>query len=103
MACFLLKGPRGERWQAAERPYRLYPGEAIVPGRVKYNCGPQDTTYAPEDNFESVWGDEGLLLGNVVKKVTTALHIKQCEPCKGRQHRWNRRGLEWQRKLKELI
>lgn len=40
MACFLLRGPDGERWVEEQSAYRLFPGESIVPGAIKWECGP---------------------------------------------------------------
>jgi hypothetical protein len=40
MACFLLRGPTGERWMPEQEPYRLLPDEAIVPGMIRWDCGP---------------------------------------------------------------
>lgn len=41
MACFLLRGPDGERWMPEQQTYRMLPGEQIVPGQIMWDCGPQ--------------------------------------------------------------
>lgn len=50
MACFLLRGPEGERWIEEQQTYRLLPGEAIVPGAIKWACGPNQ-----EDIIQIDW------------------------------------------------
>jgi len=79
MACFLLKGPLGERWMASGEPYQLLKGEAIVEGGIKWDCG--DTSDELMDKLEA----EGIKWGDVIANVTQRLGIKQCAPCKARQ------------------
>jgi hypothetical protein len=43
MACFLLRGPDGERWIEELEPYRLGAYEHIVPGVIRWDCGPNPT------------------------------------------------------------
>lgn len=40
MACFLLRGPDGERWMEEHARYDRLPGEEIVPGMIRWDCGP---------------------------------------------------------------
>lgn len=51
MACFLLRGPNGERWMAEQEPYRKLPGEEIVPGVIDWRCGPNQLV------GQSSWAD----------------------------------------------
>lgn len=95
MACLVLRSPTTLRLiPSADGGFRyeLRPGEQIV--GISYSCAPQ-----PEDNFESIVTSDGLMLGNLVKKITSTLGIKQCLRCKGRQRRLNEIGLVVQRKL----
>ena len=85
----LLRGPNGERRVMEGVVFRFLPGEVVV-GSVA-------------DNLRDVITPDGIMLGNVVKKVTTALGIKQCLKCKGRQRRLNEKGLKLQNKVKRWI
>lgn len=69
--------------------FRFRPGEYVV-GSVG-------------DDLTSLVTSDGIMLGNIVKKVTSALGIKQCLKCKGRQRQWNDKGLEIQEKLKGMF
>lgn len=55
------------------------------------------------DDLESLVTSDGLMVGNLVKAVTNKLGIKQCLACKGRQRNLNARGLQLQKKLKDLF
>lgn len=104
MACFKITGPNGDRLQPEGTPYRLAPGEKLVEGYVNWACGPRiagDPGYT--DSGELLVADGNLMLGNVVKKVTKALHIPHCFKCSQRQRRWNEAGIKVQQKLKGLL
>lgn len=47
MACFLLRGPAGERWLAENVPYTLLVDEFIVPGEINWACGPNALASRP--------------------------------------------------------
>lgn len=96
MACIILKGPLGERRVQENQPYRLGSDEAIA--GVDWNCAAQSL-----DNLDSIFSKDGVLVGNLVKKVASALGFKQCLACKGRQQRWNATGLELQQKVKDIF
>lgn len=96
MACIILKGPLGERRVQENQPYRLGSDEAIA--GVDWNCAAQSL-----DNLDSVFSEDGVLVGNFVKKVATALGFKQCLACKGRQQSWNQIGLKLQQKIKDIF
>ena len=95
MACLKVMSVRGLR-VIPEAPdgncYGKLLDEVIV--GVDFNCAGN-----PVDDLNSIFTDEGLMIGNLVKKVTTAIGIKQCLSCRGRQQRLNLKGLELQRKL----
>jgi hypothetical protein len=97
MAC--LKVLRGDKYLImAEGPDGLVRGtiKGDIIKEVLWDCGPNPIS-------EKVFAPEGLMVGNLVKKVTKALRIKQCFRCRGRQRRWNKKGLEVQQKIKSLI
>lgn len=96
MACIILKGPLGERRVLEGHPYRLDAGEAIA--GVDWTCAAN-----PADDTERVFTASGFMVGNAIKKVTHALGMTQCMACRGRQQRYNQRGLEIQQKLKGLF
>jgi len=100
MACLKVQGPNYIRIIAESHDKNVrgvLPTEKII-GSIM-DCGPQD----PPEDFDSLVTYEGLMLGNVVKKVTNALGIKQCLACKGRQRALNEKGLALQRKLRDLV
>ena len=104
MACFKINGPRGSRLQPEQENYSLAPGEYIVEGYVDWSCGkqiPGDPAYV--DRGDVMVADGNVMLGNVVKKITTALHIPHCFRCSQRQRRWNEAGIRVQEKLKGLL
>ena|SRR3990167_4433855 len=82
MACFLLKGPLGERWMSEGTPYQRLTGEAIVEGQIKWDCG---GTLSSSDELMDKLESQGILWGDVIASVTHRLGIKQCAPCKARQ------------------
>jgi len=97
MACYIVTYPDGTQIKWGEnQPRRMVPGEQITGIDWKCNADAQD-------DLQSLVSSEGLLVGNVIKKVTNALGIKQCLACKGRQRRYNEIGLNVQRKFKELF
>lgn len=95
MACLFIKGPNSFRIITSDNNggfrYSLNEGEVAVIRPC--NFSPDE----PHD-FDSVWTSEGVMIGNLVKKVTNALGIKQCLACRGRQMALNRKGLELQKK-----
>ena len=82
----LLRGPDGDRRVMDGEVFRFKPGEYVV-GSVAAN-------------LQDAMTSDGIMVGNIIKKVTTALGIKQCLKCKGRQIRYNEKGLEIQQKVK---
>jgi hypothetical protein len=97
MAC--LKVLRGDKYLIlAEGDDKLVRGtkKGDIIKEVLWNCGPNPIS-------DDVFTPQGLMVGNLVKKVTAAVGIKQCFRCRGRQRRWNKRGLEVQQKVKALI
>jgi len=96
MACIILKGPFGERRVLENQPYRLGTDESIA--GVDWTCAAN-----PADNMNDLVTDDGFMVGNAIKKVTTALGMTQCMACRGRQQRYNQRGLELQQKVKEFF
>ena len=100
MPCLKVQGPNYIRL-IAEGPDRnvrgVRPGEVIL-GAVM-NCGPNAISY----DLDSLITTEGLMIGNIIKAVTNKLGIKQCLSCKGRQQRFNQKGIEFQRKIKDLF
>ena len=95
MACLFIKGPRSLRVITQDTNggfrYSLQPGEVAVVRPCKFS---QDEA----QDLESIWTSDGIMIGNIIKKVTTALGIKQCLACKGRQRALNRKGLEIQKR-----
>lgn len=95
MACVIIQYPDGTRRSYQENENRAYvPGEQVVD--VDYFCDPHAI-----DNLQDWIVPEGLLVGNIIKSVTKAIGMKQCMACKGRQHDYNKRGLEIQQRIKE--
>ena len=86
----------GERWIIEGLPFRFLPGERIAEDA---NGNAITTT----NNFKDLVTPEGIMIGNVIKTITSALGIKQCMKCKRRQERFNDRGLEIQAKVKEFF
>lgn len=76
---------------------RTLPGDTIL--GVEMTCGP----VLPSDDLKSLVTEDGLMVGNIIKAVTTKLGIKQCLACKGRQRRYNERGLEIQKKVRNAL
>ena len=95
MACLFIKGPHTFRIITQDTNggfrYSLQPGEVAAVRPCKFS---KDEA----SDLESIFTSDGLMLGNLVKKVTTALHLKHCLRCTGRQIRLNQRGLELQKK-----
>jgi len=103
MACLRVRGPLGERLLAegSDGNVRgMWPGESII--GVVMDCGPYTVNDAALD-LDHVVTQDGFMVGNVIKKVTKALGMKQCMACQGRQIRYNQRGLELQQKIKDLF
>ena len=94
----LLKGPLGERWIKEGENFRFLPGEVVAEDE-KGNSIIRGGSFNLQDSFTG----DGLLIGNVIKKVATSLGIKQCLKCKQRQLRYNQKGLEIQQKIKKVI
>lgn len=98
MACFKTTKGRlieeGVQWAAL-------PGETIIPGLIDWHCG----KVLQGDSLRSgaIFTPEGIMIGNLVKKVATKLGFKHCMSCQGRQRRLNDRGLKLQRKVKRLL
>lgn len=86
----------GERWVAEGLPFRFLPGEVIA----EDDRGNAITT---TNNFKDLITPEGVMIGNVVKRITSALGIKQCMKCRRRQERFNDRGLAIQQKIKDFF
>ena len=94
----LLKGPLGERWIKEGENFRFLPGEMVVEDE-KGNSIIRGGSFNLQDSFTR----DGLLIGNVIKNITSALGIKTCLKCKQRQLRYNQRGLKLQAKIKRLF
>ena len=94
----LLISPSGKRWVEEGEPFRFLPGEVVA-----VNAEGQSIIESPGYNLTNFITKDGILFGNVIKKVTTAFGIKHCLKCKGRQLRYNEKGLELQQKLREMI
>lgn len=100
MACIIVKYPDGTEMRYRENQNRRFvPGEEII--GIDYGCNPE--AYTTQADLTSIFTSDGLMLGNAIKKVASALGFKQCLACAGRQRSYNARGLELQRKLKELF
>jgi len=84
------------RWIVEGQPFRFMEGESVAEDQN----GNSIITTDGSDNFNDIITDQGILVGNVIKKVTSALGIKQCLKCKGRQRRYNEKGLELQQKVR---
>ena len=82
MACFLLKGPLGERWMASGEPYLKLKGESIVEGQIKWDCG---GTSSSSDDLMDKLEAEGIQWGDAIAWASNKLGINQCAPCKARQ------------------
>ena len=93
----LLRSPNGERWVAEGQPFRFLDGEKIVEDQLG------NTILRGGNDLTSISNSDGLLIGNIIKKITNSLGIKQCLKCKQRQLHYNRRGLEIQEKIKRVI
>lgn len=92
----LLISPAGQRWIAEGEPFRFLENEKVAEDEK----GNSIIDFGAADNFKDIIVKEGLLIGNVIKKVTSALGIKQCMKCQKRQLRYNEKGLEIQEKIK---
>lgn len=100
MACLKVQGPNYIRViaEGADGNVRgMLPTERIVGSVMK--CGPQDADY----DLDSWITSEGFMIGNIIKSVTSAVGIKQCLACRGRQINYNRKGLEFQQRIKDLF
>jgi len=102
MACFLLRSSAGDRWMPEGVEYVFLEGEYIVPGQIDWKCGSQEDFDRAMD-LTRLWTEEGFMVGNAIKKVTTFFRIPHCMACRGRQIAYNHKGLELQQKLKDLI
>lgn len=95
MPCLFIKGPQSLRVITQDENggfrYSLQPDEIAVVRPCKFSDG-------EASDLESIWSSDGLMIGNIVKKVTSAIGIKQCLQCKGRQRAWNAKGLELQKR-----
>ena len=100
MACLRVRSERGIRL-IPESPdgnvHGMLPDEVIA--GVVMECGPTLII----DNLDALVTPEGLMVGNIIKRVTSAVGIKQCLACKGRQRDLNQRGLAIQQKIKDLF
>ena len=95
MACLFIKGPHTFRIITSDTNggfrYSLTEGEVAVVRPCKFSRD-------EDSDLDSIWSSDGLMVGNLIKKVTTALHFKHCLKCTGRQIRLNQRGLELQKR-----
>lgn len=95
MPCLFIKGAHSLRVITQDENggfrYSLREGEVAVVRPCKFSDG-------EAADLDSIWSSDGLMIGNLVKKVTTAIGIKQCLQCKGRQQSWNSKGLELQKR-----
>lgn len=98
----LLKGPLGERWIKEGENFRFLPGEVVAEDE-KGNSIIRGGSFNLQDNLQDSFTGDGLLIGNVIKNLTSALGIRQCLKCKQRQLRYNQKGLEIQQKIKKVI
>ena len=99
MACLKVISARGMRIipESVDGNVRgMLPDEKIV--GVDMLCAP-----VAIDNFTDIFTSEGVMVGNLIKRATNALGIKQCLSCKGRQQRYNTRGLAIQKRVKNAI
>ena len=103
MACLKVTGPYGARLlpeSADGNVHGMRKGEVIV--EPVWDCGPQMLGDSTMD-LEHVFTSEGFMLGNAIKKVTHAVGITQCMSCRGRQQRYNEKGIEIQQALKKVF
>ena len=95
MACLFIKGANTFRIITQDNNggfrYSLTEGEVAVVRPCKFS---KDEA----GDLDSIWSSDGLMIGNLIKKVTTVLHIKHCLRCTGRQVQLNKRGLELQKR-----
>ena len=70
MACFLLRGPAGDRWIAEQQSYHKLPGEEIVPGMIDWFCGPNQPGPGASDRL-------GALQVQEVLQLRPARHIRR--------------------------
>lgn len=97
MACIIVKYPNGSFRRFGDGVARKFVvGEEII--GIDNHCDP-----SPSDDLNSLFTEDGFMVGNAIKKVTTALGIKQCLTCKGRQRAYNAKGVEIQNKIKALF
>lgn len=104
MACFLLRGPLGERWMPESQTYQRLKGEAIVEGAIRWDCGPQNSS---SDDLMNKLAAQGIQWGDAIAYVTHKLGIEQCSPCKATQELFNESlilGLkDTARRIKEFV
>ena len=93
----LLIGPDGKRWIREGEPFRFLEGESVAEDKEG------NSIIKNGNDLYSLRSDEGLLIGNIIKRFTSTLGIKQCLKCKKRQLRYNQRGLEVQSRIKKLV
>ena len=104
MACLKVTGANGERLlpeSADGNVHGMQKGEVIV--EAVWDCGPQMIGDSTNTDLEHVITAEGFMVGNAIKKVTRALGINHCMSCRGRQIRYNEKGLEIQQAIKKLV
>jgi hypothetical protein len=101
MACFLLKSEWGERWMEENKPYQRLPGEYIVDGAIRWDCGPQNE--AVEDTVMATLEKAGIPWGDAIAWVTKKIGIQQCAPCKARQEILNNASKNgWTETLRQI-
>lgn len=97
--CLYIKGPT-RLAVMTELPeggfrYKLAEGEVAVVRPCSFGFPLQE-----EWTTSQLMTSEGyILVGNLIKQLTTKLGIKHCLKCRGRQYRYNRAGIEFQKKL----
>jgi len=100
MACLKVQSVRGIRLipESSDGNVRGQLRDEVIVGAVM-DCGPNSLGY----DLNALVTPDGLMVGNLIKKVTNAIGIKQCLSCKGRQQHYNRVGLAVQQKIKDLF
>lgn len=98
MACVKWKIGETTYWASTDVPYS-HPRGAVNTGEILWDCGSQ----VNQVNLTDVFTDDGFMVGNAIKKITSALGMTQCLSCSQRQQKYNRAGLAIQQKLKDLF
>lgn len=104
MACLRVKGPNYIRVipESPDGNVRgMLPTEEIIGTTML--CGPYDATYSAAYDLDSLITPEGVMVGNIIKKVTNVVGLKQCLACTGRQVRYNAKGLAIQKKIRNIF